>query len=470
MRAPRILLINPPSPEQLGTPLLGHQYVASAFLAAGCDVRIIDAAARFGPRDPDLILQAVRDLKPDAVGFGLFTRWIWHAYQLARRLRGEVPLLFAGGAHTTVRPFEVITQGFDMAVIGEAELVAPQIAAFLRGSLHPKSIPGVLFRDASGTIHAGPPAVPVADLDAAPAPYHAQDLYDSTWYDPSGASVVPGGILTSRGCPARCTFCANYVTGRKFRHRKAPEVVREINAFHDRSGTMFFPFWDDALTADIPRLYELCDAFESGIRFQFCWSAITRANMVRPELLRRMKQAGCVAVNFGVESGDDQILRQIKKGINTSHVVRALEWAKEEGLATACNFMVGFPQETPVELENTLRFMERIAPMVDSFSTMGVVVPFPGTELYETFHQKYGFTDWWLREECSHYSAAPPIHDFDRFYRHYIDDTNLELDFFDYSNDMRTMIRECLRYKGEHNLRKMGLLRDPVFAPVPVGA
>jgi radical SAM superfamily enzyme YgiQ (UPF0313 family) len=130
--------------------------------------------------------------------------------------------------------------------------------------------------------------------------------------------------------------------------------------------------------------------------------------MVSLDLLRTIKRAGCVAVNFGVESGDDQILRVIKKGVSAAHVTRALEWAKEAGLRTACNFTLGFPRETPRELENTLVFMQRIAPMVDTFSTLGVVAPFPGTPLYDDFHERYGFTDWWLREDHSRYTAPPP--------------------------------------------------------------
>ena len=154
---------------------------------------------------------------------------------------------------------------------------------------------------------AGPAAEFAEDLDALAAPLEAQPLYDSRWYDPSGRTVTPGGILTSRGCPARCTFCANYVTGRGFRYRSAASVVNELNRFHDLTGADFFPFWDDALTANRPRLFELCRAFQEGIRFPIAWSAITRANMVTPELLDAMKRAGCVAVNFGVESGDDAI-------------------------------------------------------------------------------------------------------------------------------------------------------------------
>jgi len=102
--------------------------------------------------------------------------------------------------------------------------------------------------------------------------------------------------------------------------------------------------------------------------------------------------------------------------------------------------------------------MERIAPLVDAFSTMGVVVPFPGTPIYEDYHFQYRFTDWWLRPGYSHYAAPPPVDDVDRYYRYYIDDTNLELDFFRYSGDTRSMIRECLRYKAEHNLERLGLL------------
>ena len=140
---------------------------------------------------------------------------------------------------------------------------------------------------------------------------------------------------------------------------------------------------------------------------------------------------------------------------------------REEGLATACNFMLGFPGESPRALGRTLEFMQRISPLVDSFSTLGVVVPFPGTPIYEDNHELYGFTDWWLREDHSHYTAPPPVSDFDRYYRHYIHDTNLELDFFHYSETHRDSIRECMKYKAEHNLQKMGLLSDPVFRPLP---
>jgi len=462
----RVLLVSPPSPEALGTPLLGLQYVASALLARGCEVAVLDAAARYGEHDPDVLLARARAFAPDVVGFGLFTRWVWHAYRLAERFAGHFPLLVAGGAHTTVRPAEALERGFDVALVGEAERSMVALIDLVEGHGEQERVAGALWCDGVAT----PAAPALEDLDALAPPLRAQQLFDPSWYDPVATTVIPGGILTSRGCPAHCTFCANHVTGRRFRHRSADDVVAEVQGYHDLCGVTFLPCWDDALTANRKRLFGLCEAFERELDFPFTWSAITRANLVTPELLAAMRRAGLVHVNFGVESGDDDVLRAIKKGIKTDHVVRALEQAKDAELSTACNFMLGFPQETPAALERTLRFMQRIAPLVDAFSTLGVLVPYPGTPLYDDFHLEYGFTDWWLREDHARYRPSPPMRDGAAFRRHYIDDANLELDFFRYTDEQRELIRECLRFKGEHNLRRMGLLEDPVFHPEPASA
>ena len=462
----RILLINPPSPEQLGSPLLGLEYVAASLLANGHDVRVIDAAARHFPHEPSWIVREAESFAPRSIGFSMFTRWVWHAYALVEQLACGPWLMVAGGAHTTVCPEETLRFGFDVALTGEAEQSLVRVAGWLDCRDDLGRIPGAVFRKPGGDVGYGPPAQFIDDLDALAPPYLAQSLFDPRWYDQSGQETAPGGILTSRGCPARCTFCANYVTGRRFRYRSAPGVIAEINAWHARCGTMYFPCWDDALTVNATRVGELCAAIEREIAFPFSFGAITRANLVTRELLRTMRRAGLNNVNFGVESGDDDILRAIKKGVRTDQVVRALEWAKEEGLVTACNFMLGFPQETPAALERTLAFMEEIAPLVDTFSTLGVLVPFPGTPLYEDYHEAYGFTDWWLREECSRFSAPPPIEEREAFRRWYVDDANLELDFFRYTDEERDLMREVMRFKAMHNLARMGLLEDPVFRPV----
>lgn len=462
----RVLLINPPSPERLGAPLLGQQYVAAALLRRGCAVRVIDAAARHAEVSAAAIAAAADDFSADVIAMGLFTRWVWHAYRLVDELRAtrrtRRALFVAGGAHVTVRPEETLARGFDVAVVGEAEETVVALVDALEERRDLATVAGLVVRGTDGLPHATAPRGFVQDLDTLPWPQHAQSLYDPAWYAAGGTrangAVAPGGMLTSRGCPARCTFCANHVTGRGFRYRDARDVAAELNAAHEAGGAAFVPFWDDALTARRDHLDALCTALRRDLQFPLRWSAITRSTMVSPAILRTMRDAGCVAVNFGVESGDDDILRAIRKGITTDTVVRALEWAKDLGLRTACNFMLGFPQETPAHVERTLRFMERIAPLVDAFSTLGVLVPYPGTPLYEEHHRDFGFTDWWLDERCSRFAEAPPIADGDAFVRHYLDDATLDLDFFRYGPAMRDAIRACLRFKGEHNLRGMGLL------------
>ena len=461
----RVLLVNPPGPERLGSPLLGLQYVAASLIASGAEVRVLDAAARgAAPTTHDIVREA-ESFRPAIIGMGLFTRWVWHAYRLLDELAGRGPwTLVAGGAHATVCPEETLDRGFDVALQGEAEHGLVRLAAALEGRDRVEAIPGAVFRRASGEIARGPASGLIGDLDALPPPHLAQPLFDPAWYADAGAPVVPGGILTSRGCPARCTFCANYVTGRAFRYREPRAVAREITEWHDGWGMTFFPIWDDAFTVKRARLLALCAEFER-LDFPFAFSAITRANLVTRELLEAMRRAGAVHVNFGVESGDNDVLAAIGKGIRTDQVVRALAWAKEAGLSTACNFMLGFPQEDEAALGRTLRFMEQIAPMTDTFSTLGVVVPFPGTPIYDDHHERFGFTNWWLREEYSRYTPPPPMDEREAFYSYYTDDANLELDFFRYGAGMRDLIRECLRFKAGHNLKAMGLLPEPVFRP-----
>src|SRR5262245_22687667 len=197
----RVLLVNPPSPERLGSPLLGLQYVAAALIASGVDVRVLDAAARgASPALPDIVREA-ETFRPDIIGMSLFTRWVWHAYRLLDELAGRGSwTLVAGGAHATVCPEETIERGFDVALRGEAEQSLVRLVAALDGRDDMASIPGVVFRRAGGDMVYGPPAVLIDELDALAPPHLAQPLFTASWYGGDSASVVPGGILTSRGC------------------------------------------------------------------------------------------------------------------------------------------------------------------------------------------------------------------------------------------------------------------------------
>jgi anaerobic magnesium-protoporphyrin IX monomethyl ester cyclase len=440
----RFLLVMPRLPQRLGTPYLGQLLVAASLRRAGHEVRAVDLAARFGPTDDEAVALA-DDFAPDAVGMTLFTYSAARGYALARRLARPGRVLIAGGPHATLCPDEPVRHGFDVAVAGEGELTVLALAAALDRGAPVDGIPGVR------TPHSVGPAAPaIADLDALARPHEGYPAYDMGWYDPTGRDIVPGGLMTSRGCPARCTFCANYVTGRAYRYRSAEDVVAEMVALRTAHGVRSFPFWDDAFTALRPRLRALCDAIvrEPALR-DVTWTCITPGNMVKPHDLVMMREAGCVAVNFGIESGDATTLRLMQKGQRPEHVIDAVREAKAVGMTTIVNFMFGFPNEGPAELGATLDLMRTLAPMTDFFNTRGVLVPFPGTAIYDQWADHYGFRDWWL--DPSMVPLEPDgLSPLELAHAQQTDPT-LALDFFRYTPEVRQLIAEGVRFKARHN-------------------
>ncbi len=452
----RVLLILPHLPQRMGAPYLGQQYVAAALLEAGHEVRCLDAAAvRWTGSTADVVAAAL-DFDPQIIGLTLFTYNALAAYELTGALRqapGMRAVLVAGGPHTTVRPHEALAHGLDAAIVGEGERALPALADAVEAGRWPAPIPGVCT--AEGTTPGGF----LEQLDTLPWPLTAYGCYEPSWYVANG-TVVPGGMMTSRGCPAKCTFCANHVTGRTFRWRSAADVVGEMRALKERWGVGHFSFWDDAFTANRPRLRALCDAMDADpvIRGS-TWSCITPANMAREPTLARMAASGCVAVNFGIESGDLATLRSIDKGQRPQHVRDAVAAAHKLGMSTVVNFMFGFPGETVAALQATLDFMAELAPHTEWFNNRGVLVPFPGTPVYERHHVAHGFTDWWLdkrylADEPNLWALDP--RDVQSWLAH---DPTLDLGFFPYPPEVRDQIAACVRFKADHNAATVARLQ-----------
>lgn len=455
----KVLLILPHLPQRMGAPYLGQQYVAASLLADGYDVKCVDLAASLSTQsDEDAVREAER-FGPDLVGMTLFTLNARRGYLLAERLRGVARLVVAGGPHPTVLPDEPLAHGFDAAVVGEGERAVVALARLLDAGGELASglarIPGVRF--AGG---AGPPGGVLDDLDGLPYPLESYPAFDARAYSEVG-TVVPGGMMTSRGCPARCTFCANYVTGRAYRFRSTADIVGEMLALNERYGVTHFPFWDDAFTAQRPRLNALCDAILAEPALNGAtWSCITPGNMVRPHDLDRMRAAGCVAINFGIESGDADILRVIQKGQRPEHVRAAVRAAKESGMTTIVNFMFGFPEEGVPELERTIGLMEELSAHTDFFNHRGVLVPFPGTAVYDAHEARYGFARWWLDPRYLVDEPDPRALSADALLTAYERDPTLDLDFFRYTDDVRDAIARGVAFKARHNRRAIERLQQ----------
>jgi radical SAM superfamily enzyme YgiQ (UPF0313 family) len=454
----KVLLILPHLPQRMGAPYLGQQYIAASLMTAGHTVKCLDMSALlYRGTDEDAVAEAER-FGPDIVGMTLFTYNAARGYRLAHKLRHVARLILAGGPHATVMPEEVVANGFDAAVVGEGELVIRKIATMV-------DAPRNLIDDLEGRLStlagvvtkagAGPGSGFIDDLDELPFPYLSYPAFDPTAYSPLG-TISAGGLMTSRGCPARCTFCANYVTGRGYRFRSTENIIAEMVALQKAHQLSNFPFWDDAFTARRPRLNELCDGILASPELEGAtWTCITPGNMVKPFDLERMREAGCVAINFGLESGDYNVLKQIQKGQRPEQVKAAVKAAKSAGMTTIVNFMFGFPGEGLVELKNTLDLMVDLSDYTDFFNNRGVLVPFPGTSIYDEHVAAYGFAGWWL--DPKNVKDEPNLFglDVDAAFKALEDDPTLELDFFRYSDPVREMIASCVAFKARHNRRTL---------------
>lgn len=444
----RVFLINPPSPEPVRTPLLSFCHLASSLRAAGHEIALLDACAPYAPSDAEEIARRVAAFAPDLVGLHVKTIHVQPAYALARSLAERWPLV-AGGPHATICPDEPFAHGFTWVVRGEGEQTLVELADVVDGKRSAGEVASLSFRD-RGFIRHNPSRGFITDLDALASPTDALDLFDPAWYG-AERTVSPAGLLSSRGCPAACTFCANNVTGRRFRYRSAGAVAAEIALLRERFGLSGFSFFDDSFAVGRRRVHELCAAMR-GIGGDVWWSCTAHPAHLDRDILADMKSAGCAGVDIGMESADPGMLLRIGKGVTVERVLDVLGWCRDLGIRSVVNLMFGWPDETDAELEATIRFMDRAAPFADGFNSRGVLVPYPGTEIYDAHHERFGFTGWWLAEPPLAYVPFPTSWSRVEIERAYADDPALERNYFRHPPHRIELIREALRRKAAHTL------------------
>jgi len=458
----RCVLVSPPGSEPVCTPLLGLAYLASALRCAGHEVWVVDGAAPFAPDTSETLAAFVAELSPDVVGVHLKTLEVRRAYDLVAPLASLGVPLIAGGPHATVRPLEPLRHGFDLVVTGEAEDSLPALLDHLED---PARVDGVSFVD-RGIHRHRPRARASRDLDALPDPHAALDAFFPEHYG-ADDTLAPGGLLSSRGCPAACTFCSNAVTGRRFRYHSAARVAAEAKVLRDRFDTSAFCYLDDSFAVGRRRMNEVCDALEAlgGIQ----WTCTAHPAHLHRDILFRMRAAGCTGIDIGLESVHADRLRDIGKGLTVERALAVLRDCAELGLHTVVNLMVGWPDETEAELADMLQFIEAVSPIAGAFNARGVLVPHPGTPEYELHHERAGFTDWWLHETLP-YEPFPAAWDPVEVVRAYAADAALDRNFFGHDEAHLESMREVLCAKAHHTFAKVIARSTAADAPHWVAA
>jgi radical SAM superfamily enzyme YgiQ (UPF0313 family) len=280
---------------------------------------------------------------------------------------------------------------FDILVLGEGENTFAEILSHIAGCGPDRldAIQGIAF-GVDGELHVTPRRPLIDELDRIPFPARHR-LPPLSAYSPTPASYrrLPlAHIMTSRGCPAKCTFCDRAVFGNTYRARSAENVLMEVEEVLRVHGAREVRFFDDTFTLNRERLNRICEGMKT---FRVPWTCLTRAANVDLDLLRRMRDAGCWQVLYGLESGDDHILDTLRKNVTVKQNRDAVLWARKAGLRVRADFLVGSPSETPETLEETLAFAKSLP--ID-FAHFNKFVPFPGTELHaHLIGQGYRF-DW----------------------------------------------------------------------------
>jgi len=393
----KICLINPSQKqERLGSfgkfapaiPPTGLAYIAAVLIQDGFEVVIIDQHARRW--DNVRLLKEVCIIRPDVVGFSCLTFVMDSVEDASKKIRSQLPniKIVLGNIHPTIFHREIIESGLaDFVVRGEGENTMRDLCIALRDNRDLRAVDGITFRD-NGKLRVNPDRSAIKDLDS--LPYPQWELLVGPKYDAFGVKIFenckfPVPMLASRGCAFHCEFCSQNIVYKGLRKRNLFKVADEIEYLCDRVGHRAFGFIDANFPPDINYGHNFADeVVKRGLQHKIVWFCETRVDMVDKDLLRHLYQAGLRLVQFGVESGDAEVLKLMNKSFLRETAINAFRWARETGLITVGLFMIGMPAETRRQIEDTLRFARKLKPDLVKFS---IATPYPGSFLWERYKE-----------------------------------------------------------------------------------
>lgn len=387
----QIILTRPNYHTHLVTPPLGLGYLSAYLKKAGHKVKIIDGLNLSLGNDEI----ARRCQGAGLVGVQILSDFYPETEDLAKKLKERGLRVVIGGPHVSSLFVQALADtGADYAIAGEGEETLLELAEALENNRPAEGISGLLTAAGKGLKKRDF----IEDLDSLPFP-------DWEQIDPSKCIKAPHGavvknfpvapIVTSRGCPYSCKFCASpRLWDGKIRFRSPANVVDEIGYLVKRFGVREIHFEDDNLTLKKEHIEGICNLIlRRGIKVSWATPNGVRADTLDPKLVRLMKKSGCYFLVFGIESGNQQILDNIHKKTDLIAIERAVRIARAEGLITQGFFIFGLPGETEKTIAESIKFAKRIALDRAQFLLLDVL---PGSALWEELGGAK-FADWHRR-------------------------------------------------------------------------
>lgn len=394
-----ILLINPNYSKNTDTEEgviapLGICYISAYLKKNNIKAEVLDANALKLKNEE--ILSMVRQKEPLIIGITATTPSIIKAYELANEIKKNDKIkIVVGGPHVTNLSERTLNENanIDIVVRGEGEITTFNLINILKEKGNLSGIKGITYREGNKIVF-NETREYIKDLDSLPEPDRS-DLPINK-YSPSikWLKRMPfATMMTSRGCPNDCVFCASKtVFGRATRFRSPENVLAEIKNLISQFGIKEIMFYDDTFTLDKNRIDELCDLLIKNM-IDITWGCLSRVDRIDENLLIKMKKAGCHLICYGIESGSERMLNIIRKNINLKQVEKAIELTKKVGIDCSASFVFGVPGETKETMQQTINFAVKINPLFAQFYR---VVPLPGTELFNIYlkQQKNDNINW----------------------------------------------------------------------------
>lgn len=382
------ILVQPPGNSLFQVPPLGLGYLAAVLKQRGFEVEVFDLNVEVSALEELLSVE-----RPSIVGVSCGIGNARQAFEVVWKVKTCFPWCFVvmGGPYPSIIGELLLVRhsDVDVAVIGEGEATIVELFERFQNGQGVSDVDGLVFRDGK-EIKRNSLRVPIEPLDHLPFP--ARENLPMRLYGENA-----GVMFTSRGCPYQCVFCSRSVFGKRWRGHSPKYVLDEIEHLIRRYGVGTVSFLDDNFAFDSDRAEKILDGITTKkwkLSLYF-WNGI-RVDSVTEGLLRKMRKAGCTAVNYGVESVDPDVLASIRKGISLDQVEKAVKLTREVGIKANVFLMVGNPGDTAQVVNKVKHFVERVK--VDGVH-VSMATPIPSTEFWSWVEQNGRWLEAYDRKE-----------------------------------------------------------------------
>jgi len=365
-------------------PPLGLGYIVAYLKNHGVSAQLVDCTFA----EEEEALERIRRSQPRIIGVQVMFSMKKKTLEFAGLLRNDCDLLVAGGPLPTSDPEEFLSS-FDAVAMGEGEQTMLELVHAVQEGEGLANVPGIAFKE-KGEVRFAPARPFIEDLDKVPFP--SREMFDNQAYKRhymKSFGYTTTSVMTSRGCPFQCDFCSRPVFGNRFRARTAGNVAEEVEQVR-RMGYERVWFADDCFTLDRKRLLSICDELVRR-HIRIGWECLSRVDTVDSEVAEKMKEAGCVRVFFGIESGNDSILKIMRKQATVKQAKDAINIFRKVGVQTGAFFILGYPGEDDRTVLDTVDFASSLPLDYLSFT---FPYPIPGTPLFERVKDRMTCEDW----------------------------------------------------------------------------